>query len=101
MKKENNVYATTFLSKVSRKSDLISRLKELHVELSNLSQDPKDRPANLGNTAHQLISNKILGHVDKEVRLLAACCIVDILRVFAPDAPYDDKELCKVFLSEA
>ncbi len=97
MKKENNVYATTFLSKVSRKSDLISRLKELHVELSNLSQDPKDRPANLGNTAHQLISNKILGHVDKEVRLLAACCIVDILRVFAPDAPYDDKELCKVF----
>ena len=40
---------------------------------------------------------KVLGHSDKDVRLLSACCIVDILRVFAPEAPYCDEEMVRVF----
>ena len=27
---------------------------------------------------------------DKEVRLFAACILADLMRVYAPDAPYDD-----------
>ena len=95
--KESDVFSAGYLSKATRKSDLISRLKHLHGELSAISQDPKDRPKGLGTAAAQLISQRILGHVDKEVRLLSACCIVDVLRIYAPEAPYDDKELCRVF----
>ena len=95
--KEVDVFAPTFLSKVTRKAELISRLKELHAELSNLGQDPEDRPKGLGQTAAHLISQRLLGHGDKEVRLLSACCIVDVLRVYAPEAPYSDAELCRVF----
>jgi sister chromatid cohesion protein PDS5 len=29
--------------------------------------------------------------------LTAACCLVDVLRIFAPDAPYSEKELQVVF----
>ena len=32
-----------------------------------------------------------------QLRLLAACCLSDILRVFAPQHPYDDKEIQAVF----
>ena len=28
-----------------------------------------------------------------QLRLLAACCLSDILRIFAPQHPYDDKEI--------
>ena len=92
------VFSTNYLTKgVSRKADLIQRLKEMHNQLSTLSQDPTDRPRNLGYIAAQLISNKILGHVDKEVRLLCVCCIVDVLRLFAPEAPYNDEECIQVF----
>jgi sister-chromatid-cohesion protein PDS5 len=30
---------------------------------------------------------------DKAVKALTACCIADILRLFAPDAPYTENEL--------
>lgn len=30
---------------------------------------------------------------DKDVRLQAACCLADIIRLFAPEAPYDEKQL--------
>jgi len=45
----------------------------------------------------QLISTKLLKHSDKEVRLVTCCCIVEILRVFAPDAPFNDDDMVLVF----
>lgn len=32
-------------------------------------------------------------HSSQSVRALAACCLADMLRLYAPDAPYDDPEL--------
>ena len=96
--KESEVFEPNFLtSKSSRKGELLANLKLLHEDLSALSQDPMSRPKGLPGTAAQIVSDRIMGNADKEVRLLAACCLVDILRVFAPEAPYDDAELVNVF----
>lgn len=91
------VYEANFLKRVGRKGDLIVRLNALHTSLNELSQDPNDLPKGLKSTAAQLVSTKVLCHSDKDVRLLSACCIVDILRIFAPEAPYCDEEMVRVF----
>ena len=91
------VYHPDYLGKVARKGDLVSRLNTLHKSLQSLSQDLSDRPSGLQATAMQLVSEKMLKHQDKDVRLLAVCCIVDIFRVFAPEAPYGDEEMVTVF----
>ena len=46
--------------------------------------------------ALQLASEFFLEHSSKDVRLLVACCIADISRVFAPEAPYTEPEQLKV-----
>lgn len=49
--------------------------------------------------AIHLASECFLEHPSKDVRLLIACCIADVFRVFAPDAPYKDPEQLKVCLN--
>ena len=77
--------------------DLIENLSSLHIALSNVSQDENDRPKRLNKVSKQLVSKKLLQHCDKDIRLLTSCCIVDVLRIYAPDAPYDDEEMCLAF----
>lgn len=36
-----------------------------------------------------------LHHQSRDVQLLVACCIADVLRVYAPEAPYKDQEQIK------
>ena len=43
-----------------------------------------------------IASEFFLEHNSKDVRLLIACCIADIFRIFAPDAPYKDGRQLKV-----
>lgn len=46
-----------------------------------------------------LSSELFLEHPSKDVRLLVACCIADIFRIFAPEAPYTDaRQLKEIFL---
>lgn len=92
-----DIYSPNFLKSATRKGDLLSKLSELHKGLATLSQDIEERPRGLNNTAAQLVSGRILGHQDKDVRLMAACCLVDIFRVYAPDAPFGDVEVVSVF----
>ena len=40
-----------------------------------------------------LVKPFILKHRDKDVKAHAACCLADILRIFAPEAPYGEEEL--------
>lgn len=44
-----------------------------------------------------LINKKLINHKDAGVQSLIACCISDILRIYAPDAPYTDSELSNIF----
>jgi sister-chromatid-cohesion protein PDS5 len=46
--------------------------------------------------ALHLATDYFLMHPSKDVQLLIACCIADVLRVYAPEAPYKDPEQVKV-----
>lgn len=34
---------------------------------------------------------------DRDVRLLVACCLVEVLRIYAPEPPYTEKALLAIF----
>ncbi|CAB0012938.1 unnamed protein product [Nesidiocoris tenuis] len=46
--------------------------------------------------ALHLADDHFLSHESKDVQLLIACCIADVLRVYAPQAPYKDPERVKI-----
>ncbi|KAI8082933.1 armadillo-type protein [Halteromyces radiatus] len=75
---------------------LTSRLLKLHKELQGFEQQQVDL-SSLNSVAKDLIQKKILQHNSTTVSAIAACCIADILRLFAPDAPYNNKELTTIF----
>ena len=54
------------------------------------SQDVK---APLDPLVKALVLPALIKHKDKDVRLLTTTCIMEMLRIVAPDAPYSDKEL--------
>jgi hypothetical protein len=43
--------------------------------------------------AQELALVNVIGHKSDDVRLLAACCIADVLRIFAPNPPYSEQQL--------
>ena len=57
--------------------------------LSSIDQDVSTKI--FDTVAEALIQPSILRHRDEEIRLLAACCLADVMRVYAPDPPYDDE----------
>lgn len=75
---------------------VIDRLASLHEELSTLNQDSVETSL-LERYRIDLINKKILKSKDPGIQAFAACCLSDILRLFAPDAPYTDKELTDIF----
>ncbi|KAJ3074148.1 hypothetical protein HDU98_011997 [Podochytrium sp. JEL0797] len=77
-------------------AELVARLKTLHTALASFEQETVDT-SSLAATAKQLVSASLMQHKDKAVKSLAACCLADILRLFAPDAPYSEDELKQIF----
>jgi sister chromatid cohesion protein PDS5 len=77
---------------------LKKNLKELHDDLRGLPQgaNKTDLKA-LKSYAENLVHSSILCHGDQHIRLLTACCLSEILRVHAPDAPYTTEQLVKIF----
>ncbi|KAL0075804.1 hypothetical protein J3Q64DRAFT_1369537 [Phycomyces blakesleeanus] len=79
-------------SKAVKVSDLIKRLSDLQTELKALQQETVEKNS-LTSVAKDLVTNAILKHENKTVKAITACCLADILRLFAPDAPYSNLEL--------
>ena len=73
-------------------ADLLRRLESLASELHRLEQEETDR-GSLTKVSQELASGHLLGHRDKGVRAWTACCVVDILRLCAPDAPFTANQL--------
>ncbi|KAF9170233.1 hypothetical protein BGX20_009238 [Mortierella sp. AD010] len=73
-------------------SDLLSNLKELHEELKPMEQGMVDT-ASFSSVTKQLVDSTLVNHKDKGVRIYTACCIADLLRLYAPDAPYTNNNL--------
>ncbi|KAL7414966.1 armadillo-type protein [Mrakia frigida] len=75
---------------------LLKKLKTLHEELSELDPDATDLTS-LSSVRTELIHRSILFHKDPGVKAFAACCIADILKFYAPDAPYDSRGIRDIF----
>eukprot|EP01137_Pigoraptor_chileana_P000280 Opistho-2@36195 len=75
--------------------ELISRLKALMNYLSEADQEANTTL--IAPYAASLVKSGIIHNPDKDVRLLVACCLADVLRIFAPDAPYTEPELKTIF----
>lgn len=62
--------------------------------LAELDQSPPQSTHNaMKGCSSALVSPSLLRHKDKEVGLLVAICISEIMRIVAPDAPYSDDTL--------
>lgn len=79
-------------------ADLLERLQTLAQELRKLEQEEIDKES-LRKVSGELASAHLLAHKDRGVRAWATCCIVDVLRLCAPDAPFTRNQL-KVRLFE-
>ncbi|GHJ87283.1 hypothetical protein NliqN6_3685 [Naganishia liquefaciens] len=75
---------------------LLKKLHDLHEKLKVLQQDETDLKS-LNTVSKELINNTLLLHKDKGVKAYVACCLVDILRLYAPDAPYNDAQIKDIF----
>ena len=73
-------------------ADLLRKLQTLSKEMREMEQEENERDP-LTKVAKELASPNLLAHKDKGVKAWTACCLVDILRLCAPDAPYTGKEL--------
>lgn len=75
--------------------ELLRRLDVLSTELREMDQEETDKES-LAKVAKELAGHNLLSHKDKGVRAFTACCLVDVLKICAPDAPFTPTQL-KVF----
>ena len=73
-------------------ADLLRRLQRLSKELQPLEQDEGIKDSFL-TVAKDLANPNLLAHKDNGIKAWTACCLVDILRLCAPDAPYTERQL--------
>lgn len=71
---------------------LIPRLEKLSNELSAFDQGAVDLDS-VKDVAEKLAHRHLLQHKDSGVKAYTACCLVDILRLFVPDAPFTSDQL--------
>lgn len=72
--------------------ELLRRLNLLSKEMNEMEQEEVDRES-FDRVAAELVSPNLVAHKDQGVRAWTACCLVDILRLYAPDAPYTAPQL--------
>jgi sister chromatid cohesion protein PDS5 len=77
-------------------AELLRRLQALSNELRALEQEEASRDS-LVPVAKELCSNNLLQHKDRGVRAWTACCLVDMFRLCAPDAPFSGTQLKEIF----
>jgi len=75
---------------------LLKKLKTLHTQLAALDQETVEVKS-LSTARSELINNSLLLHKDRGVKAYTACCLADILRLYAPEAPYTQHELRDIF----
>ena len=72
--------------------DLLARMETLLNELRTIDQEEAHHES-LRPVAEQLADRSLLQHKDAGVRAWTCCCLVDMLKLFAPEAPYPASKL--------
>ncbi|XP_058724136.1 sister chromatid cohesion protein PDS5 homolog B isoform X3 [Vicia villosa] len=88
-----------FIVKSLRKAaDALSKLEQSpQPEVTKAVQASKKRDVALKPLIDALVYGGLLCHEDKDVRLVVAICVTELLRVMAPDPPFEDRHLRDVF----
>ncbi|KAI0011789.1 armadillo-type protein [Xylariaceae sp. FL0662B] len=76
--------------------ELLRRLDKLSKELVDMDQETVDKES-LTSVAKELASHNLLAHKDAGVKAFVASCLVDILKLCAPEAPFTPKQLKEIF----
>ncbi|CAM8949509.1 unnamed protein product [Rhodiola kirilowii] len=77
-------------------NELLSLLDRVEVYLSLVKQSPPKKFMNaLSPTLKALVSDKLLSHVDVDVKVSLAACFSQIMRITVPKFPYDDDQMMK------
>lgn len=71
---------------------LLSRLERLSKELADFDQGAVEL-GSLKTVAAHLAHRNLIQHKDRGVKAYTACCLVDLLRLYVPDAPFTDEQL--------
>ncbi|KAG1456183.1 hypothetical protein G6F55_006644 [Rhizopus delemar] len=77
--------------------ELQQLLTELAQKLKRLEQGAVDQQS-LATVAKELINSQILKNKSNMNIAISACCLADILRLYAPEAPYNQTELRDIFI---
>ncbi|EGW05963.1 Sister chromatid cohesion protein PDS5-like A [Cricetulus griseus] len=77
--------------------EMIKRLKMVVKTFMDMDQDSEDEKQQYLPLALHLASEFFLRNPNKDVRLLVACCLADIFRIYAPEAPYTSHDKLKFF----
>lgn len=72
--------------------ELLRRLEKLSKELVDMEQDTVNKES-LHGVSKQLASQNLLSHKEAGVKAYTASCLVDILKLCAPDAPFTPSQL--------
>jgi sister chromatid cohesion protein PDS5 len=67
--------------------DLLTRLQKLAAELRSYDLDQVNSQS-FTRLAQDLANANLLAHKDKGVRAWTVSCVVDVLKICAPDAPF-------------
>lgn len=78
--------------------ELLSRLQTLNDELSSVDQNNANLKS-FQKIAADLASKKLLKHGNAGIQAYVCCCLADVLRINAPDAPFTPSELSSVFIA--
>jgi sister chromatid cohesion protein PDS5 len=73
-------------------AELLRRLESLSKEMRTIQQELADRQQLLP-IAKELASSNLVNHKDAGVRAWTACCVVEMFRLCAPDAPYNATQM--------
>uniref|UniRef100_A0A665WHD1 PDS5 cohesin associated factor A n=1 Tax=Echeneis naucrates TaxID=173247 RepID=A0A665WHD1_ECHNA len=79
--------------------EVVKRLKMVVKTYMDMDQDSEEEKQQYLSLALHLASEFFLRNPNKDVRLLVACCLADIFRIYAPEAPYTSHDKLKdIFL---
>ncbi|KAJ8130712.1 hypothetical protein O1611_g2920 [Lasiodiplodia mahajangana] len=76
--------------------ELLRRLEKLSKELADMDQETVDKDS-LHGVAKDLASHNLLAHKEAGVKAYVAACLVDVLKLCAPEAPFTPKQLKEIF----
>jgi sister chromatid cohesion protein PDS5 len=74
-------------------AELLTRLQKLARELRQLEPQGEVDPKTVFKIAQELASPNLLAHKDRGVRAWTTCCVVDLLRICVPHAPFRNPQL--------